>query len=62
MGKPVGTDMVNDKITLATLMGIEDCEQLVSKQTNEAIRALEGHFDNSEFLKSFADYLANRKS
>lgn len=62
LGKPVGSDVKNEKVTYVSLLGIEASKQTVEQLTNEALEALEA-FDGekSEFLKNFAISLADRK-
>ena len=61
LGKPVGSDAEEGKTTFASLFGVEVCEHLVVKHTSQAKKALEGHFDDPEFLVWIADLLAERK-
>ncbi len=62
LGKPVGSDIKNEKVTYVSLLGIEASKQTVEQLTNEALEALKA-FDGekSEFLKNFAISLADRK-
>jgi len=62
LGKPVGSDIENEKSTFASLMGIEACEVMIRKETDKAITALEKHFGDTEFLTWLARILADRKS
>jgi len=62
LGKPVGSDIENDKSTFASLLGVEACEKLIGKETEKAIAALEGKFENTEFLTWLARILAERKN
>ena len=61
LGKPVGSDSVNDKTTLAVLLGIDECEALIRSETDKAIAALGGVFEDVEFLTWLARTLAERK-
>lgn len=61
LGKPAGSDAVNQKTTFVTLFGLDDCERLVREKTQEAISALGGHFANTEFLEALAINLEERK-
>ena len=62
LGKPVGSDIKNEKVTYVSLLGIEASKQTVEQLTNEALEALKA-FDGekSEFLKNFAISLTDRK-
>lgn len=60
LGKPVGSDEKNDKITYVSLMGIENARQQIDALTKEAIDALSVFSGNTDFLKDFALKLANR--
>jgi len=62
LGKPIGSDIENDKSTFASLLGIEACEKMIGKETEKAIAALDGKFVNAEFLTWMAWVLAERKS
>jgi geranylgeranyl pyrophosphate synthase len=62
LGKPIGSDEDNEKATFASLLGIEACEKMISKETEKAVQALEGKFENTEFLIWLARVLADRKN
>jgi len=62
LGKPIGSDIDNEKSTFALLLGIDACEKLISKETEKAIAAIEGNFENIDFLTWLARVLADRKS
>jgi len=62
LGKPIGSDADNDKSTFASLLGIEACEKIVESETEKAISAIDGKFDNIEFLTWLARALIERKS
>lgn len=59
LGKAIGSDMENGKTTYVTLLGVEECQKLVDKLTDEALKALDA-FENNEALKEYALYLAKR--
>ena len=61
LGKPIGSDEENDKSTFASLLGIEVCEKMIGKETEKAISAIDGKFNNVEFLTWLARILAERK-
>jgi len=62
LGKPIGSDIDNEKSTFALLLGIDACEKLISKETEKAIAAIDGKFENIEFLTWLARVLADRKN
>lgn len=61
LGKPVGSDAVNRKITYVTLLGLSDCRELVKEHTTQAKKALEAGFSDTGFLCWLADQLAARE-
>jgi len=62
LGKPIGSDIENEKSTFASLLGVEACEIMIGKETEKAIHALDGKFENTEFLTWLARILAERKN
>lgn len=61
LGKPVGSDEKNMKSTFVTIYGIDECERIISDETEKALSAIDGVFENTEFLTWLAGYLAERK-
>ncbi|MBE6795216.1 MAG: polyprenyl synthetase family protein [Ruminococcaceae bacterium] len=61
LGKLTGSDANNDKSTYVTLLGVEECQRLVEKLTDEAVSSLKS-FENNEALVEFAEYLAHREN
>ena len=59
LGKMTGSDAQNGKSTYVTLLGVEECQNLVDKLTEEALSALDV-FENNDALKEYAEYLAKR--
>jgi geranylgeranyl diphosphate synthase type II len=59
LGKLTGSDVENGKTTYVTLLGVEECQRLVEKLTQEAMLALDA-FENNEAIKEYAQYLARR--
>ena len=57
MGKSVGTDAV--KKTFVQLYGLEKCDMLVRKHTQEAISNL-AQFHNAQYMESLANHLTSR--
>lgn len=60
LGKPIGSDLENNKVTYVTLYGIDGAEKLVGEYTRKAKNAISG-LKNSELLTELADYLAERR-
>ena len=62
LGKPIGSDADNSKITFATLYGLDKCRELVAEHTRLAQESIAGMFPNTEFLCALAQSLAVRKN
>lgn len=60
LGKPVGSDKENSKSTYVSLLGLEQCRQLVDKLTQSAVQALDAFKGDTQPLCSFAYDLAQR--
>ena len=61
LGKAIGSDAANEKTTFVSVYGLEACRGMVRNLTLEA-QAAADVFDDSEFLKELAEYLAQRKN
>lgn len=61
LGKPVGSDLENNKTTYVSLFGIDKCRQMVNDFTNEALEALDYFDADKTALRELALSLANRK-
>lgn len=61
LGKPIGSDVDNEKNTFMSLLGIEQCRETVEWLTEEAIGALSVFDGDTKDLADFAVALANRK-
>ena len=59
MGKGVGTD--ENKNTFVRLYGLEKCEELVNRYTNEAIAAL-SVFEDTQYIVALAKSLTQRRN
>jgi len=59
LGKPVGNDRERGKCTYTTKYGLEKAQEMLKSITEEAISAV-SEFNNSDFLKELALYIANR--
>ena len=60
LGKPVGSDIKNEKITYVSLMGIDNAKAEVRALTDRAVKALDAFDGDTSFLKEFAVKLADR--
>lgn len=60
LGKPIGSDMDNEKTTFVSLKGLDGCKEMVERLTREAKGALDG-FTDAEYLCWLADTLAGRE-
>lgn len=60
LGKPVNSDIENNKSTLVSIYGIEKCREMAQELTEEAIKALDVFKGDSEELKAFARALLVR--
>ena len=61
LGKPIGSDMENEKNTFMSLLGLDRCRALVKLLTAQAIEALAAFDGDTAELAEFAEKLANRK-
>ncbi len=62
LGKPAGSDEANNKATYASVYGIEKCKILIAEETELAVSAVKGKFDDWSFFAALAENLAERKS
>jgi geranylgeranyl diphosphate synthase type II len=61
MGKDVGTDLVREKSTYPSILGIEKSKEFAKILVNNALQALD-YFDNkSDPLRAIAHYIIDRK-
>lgn len=61
LGKPVGSDDKNEKITFVRLLGLDGCKTLVLDLTERAQAALSAFPGDTSFLRDFAAELAARR-
>lgn len=61
LGKPIGSDAANEKITYASLNGLEKSNSYAAKLTENALDSLSA-FENTEFLKELTLYLLKRSN
>ena len=62
LGKPVGSDAKNDKVTMAALLGIEEAEKEVRRLSGEARAMLLPFAGEDAFLLQLVSYLIDRKN
>lgn len=60
LGKDTGNDVKNDKLTVASLLGIEAANKLVEEHTGKALDILSQLSGNTDFLKDLFLLLVNR--
>lgn len=61
LGKPVGSDEKNHKVTYVTLFGIEQASKKAAELSREAICLLESLDQKNEFLSLLVEKLMNRR-
>lgn len=61
LGKPIGSDEKNHKITYVTYEGLEKAKEDVQRLSGEAIAQLEGLSVKNEFLTELLRYLISRE-
>ena len=60
LGKPVGSDLQQDKATYVSLLGVDECKRLADELTDKALSSLDVFDGDSTALKELALSLANR--
>ena len=61
LGKPIGSDERNHKVTYVTLWGMEHAVDEVNRLSQEAVRLLDGFSGDSTFLRELFCYLIHRE-
>lgn len=61
LGKPIGSDAKNEKLTYVSLKGLEVAKEDVAKLSNEAILAIKNFEKSAPFLSELAKYLIDRE-
>ena len=61
LGKPIGSDEKNNKVTYVTLVGLEKAREEVARLSKEAVELLDELSVNSEFLREVVLYLIHRE-
>ncbi|NLM20696.1 MAG: polyprenyl synthetase family protein [Peptococcaceae bacterium] len=62
LGKPVGSDLKQDKKTFVSMLGLAQAEKRLAETIAAAKRCLEDFQDGTQFLSSLADYIAQRNT
>jgi geranylgeranyl diphosphate synthase type II len=62
LGKPVGSDEKNDKLTYVTLLGLEKSQEILEDYTDKAVSSLEIFGERAVKLREVAEYLLKRKN
>lgn len=62
LGKPIGSDVENNKSTYPALLGFERSREYVDELTKQAVDALQVFKVEAEFLSDYAIKLSNRKN
>ena len=60
IGKPVGSDVRNDKSTYVTLTSLEEARQLAAQTVEEGVAALKDFGPEADFLRDLLRYLTKR--
>ncbi len=60
LGKPVGSDAVNDKVTYVSLLGLEAAHELAARRTADAVAALTVFEEEAGSLRHLAQALLDR--
>ncbi len=61
IGKPVGSDIRNEKATYVTLTSLEEAKKLAEDAVDEAVAALDIFGERAAFLRDLALFLLGRK-
>lgn len=61
LGKPIGSDEKNNKLTYVKAHGLETAKKDVEKLSNEALEILQGMQSRNEFLEQLVVYLIHRE-
>jgi geranylgeranyl diphosphate synthase type II len=61
LGKPIGSDAKNEKLTYVSLKGLEEAKKDVEKLSQEAILSIKQYEKHENFLSELATYLIDRE-
>lgn len=62
LGKPINSDEKNNKVTYATMFGVEKAAEFVENMSDEAIAILKSMGDKTDFLVKLTEYLIKREN
>lgn len=62
LGKPIGSDVQENKNTYVKLVGLEKSKKMATKYSDDAKNALSVFGEKAEFIIGLTDYLTNRKN
>ncbi len=62
IGKPINSDLKNNKTTFVSLFGIDGASKKLEEETQKAIDSIEFLGEKGEFLRQFALYLLKREA
>ena len=62
IGKPVGSDLRNEKSTYVTLTSLEEAQRLAKETVDAAVAALDGFGPEADFLRQLVRYMLERKN
>lgn len=60
LGKPVGADAENEKVTYVSLLGLDEARRLAAQRTAEAVQALSVFGADADSLRQLAESLLHR--
>lgn len=61
LGKPVGSDLINGKLTYPALLGVEESERLAREECERAVFSLASYSgQEADFLRALAHYILHR--
>lgn len=60
LGKPVGADAENEKVTYVSLLGLDEARRLAEQRTADAVAALSVFGDDADSLRQLAEALLHR--
>ena len=61
IGKPVGSDLAQDKATYPKILGLEASRRLAAQSSDRAVHALSAFDHNADPLRALARYVTERQ-